>query len=369
MFEVTKTIDGCNARSGILTTAHGKIETPFLMPVATKGAAKLISFQDLEKTGLRCLIANSFLLYLKPGLDVIERAGGLHKFMHWDHGVFTDSGGFQVLSSRFLIESNPEEVILKNPFNGSPLKLNAELAMKIQSSLGSDVAMVLDDLPPHHFSEEQLVASVKKTIYWAERCKKAHSNEKQMLFGIGQGSLNIDLRLKCLKKLIELDFDGLAFGGLSIGESPDAMHNVIQKCINIMPAQKPRYLMGLGTPLEILDSVELGLDIFDSCYPTRVARHGTLLTSTGKINIYTSQFKFDQKPLDESCDCFVCKNHSRSYLHHLIRCKEPSGEMLASYHNVFFMAKLMENIRLSIKENSFKEFKQSFISKYIKKES
>lgn len=350
-FKITSTYG--NARHGILRTQHGDIETPVFMPVATKGSVKLLSNEEVESTGTRCMISNAFILSLKPGLEAIEKHNGLHGFMNWKHGLFTDSGGFQVLSPEFCLKLSDEGVIFRNPFDGKRMLFTPEQAVEIQNRMGSDVAMCLDDVPLHGSDAKRLAESAERTTLWAERCKDAHANPKQMLFGICQGGINKKLREKSTRQIVALGFDGVALGGLCIGESKQKMFEAAKLALGLIPEEKPRYLMGVGSAQELVEAVALGIDIFDSCFPTRTARHGTAFSSSGNVNIDSPRYSSDTKPVDSACKCYVCQNHSKAYLHHLFKTKEENALKYLSYHNLFFIQNLMNEMRTAIKEGSF----------------
>lgn len=353
-----------NARIGKLLTAHGEIETPFFMPVATKGATKNLSFDDLHSTGTNAIISNAFLLSLKPGLEIIKQFGGLHKFINWNKVIFTDSGGFQILLPNFIIKIDDGGVTFRSPFDGAKIFLTPENAIQIENSLGSDVAMCLDDVPHMHKTRHQVEDSVKRTTLWAERCLQEHKNKKQLLFCINQGGTHNDLREKSIQSLLEFKFDGMALGGLSIGEEKKHMLDTIDFCNKIIPEKLPRYLMGVGSPLEIIESIDRGIDIFDSCFLTRMGRHGQVFSSNGKFDITAPKFSSDKNSLDKECKCFVCKQFSRAYLHHLIRTSEPTVLHYISFHNVFFVQNLIKEAKLAIKEQRFDKFKTNFVKKY-----
>ena len=338
------------ARTGELKTAHGKIKTPFLMPVATKASVKLLSQEEVEGTGTECLISNAFVLSMKPGVEIIEKFGGLHKFMGWNGGLFTDSGGFQVLSKEFCLGLKDGGVKFRNPFTGKAMVYSPENAIEIQNRLGSDVAMCLDDVPHPNEPLERITEAVKRTGEWAARCKKAHENKKQLLFGIAQGGTHTKLREQSTKRMIELDFDGIALGGLCIGETRESMYSAIRSSIALIPEDKPRYLMGVGSIEDLEKSISMGIDCFDSAFPTQTARHGRAFTSRGNINIDSSVHKMDSSPLDDDCKCFVCKKHSRAYIHHLFRTKEENAGKYLSYHNLFFVQGRLSEIRREISE-------------------
>ncbi|VVC00796.1 tRNA-guanine(15) transglycosylase [uncultured archaeon] len=350
------------ARQGILNTAHGRLKTPMFMPVATKGSVKHLSMEEVESTGTQCLISNAFVLSMKPGVEVIAKAGGLHRFMNWEHGVFTDSGGFQVLSPDFCLGLKDEGVQFRNPFTGKKMLFSPEYSVEIQAALGSDVAMCLDDVPTAGVPPARLKEAVERTTAWAKRCLEAHlasgKGGKQLLFGICQGGVDKELREKSAREISGLEaggrgFDGYAIGGLVIGEPKEKTFPAVDAALPFLPEEKPRYMMGVGSPGELVAAIGRGVDIFDSCFATRTARHGRAFTSKGNINIDSAKFKMDFGPVDENCECFVCKNHSRAYLHHLFRTGEENAGEYLTYHNIWFLQKLMEKIRAEIKEGSF----------------
>jgi queuine tRNA-ribosyltransferase len=372
-FEITKKCVSSSARTGLLHTAHGKIETPFFMPVATKGAVKFVTHSQLvDEMDVHCLISNAFINYLKPGLSLIEKSGGLHKFMSWDEALFTDSGGFQLILDNFVHKISDKGVSFRNPFDKSIELVSPTKAIHIQNSLGSDVAMCLDHQPIFGKSRVDYLDSLIRTIEWAQECKKAHdtnphkTNPNQLLFGITQGGTHVDLRVKAAKAMDLIGFDGIALGGFGIGEAQADLYSILAASKKVIPENKPVYVMGIGSPLELLNAISHGADMFDSAYPTRMARHGKIFTSKGAIDIDKSTFKEDFSSLDSECNCFVCKEHSRAYLHHLYKTFEQNGLMLLSYHNTFFIANLIKSIRLAIKEDRFEKFKKEFEEKYLK---
>ena len=358
MFEITSE-DG-NARVGKLKTVHGTIKTPFFMPVATKAALKHVSQHELEQIGAEAIIANAFILYLKPGLEVIEKFHGIHNFMKWNKVIFTDSGGFQMLREDFLIKATDEGIHFKSPFDGTKHLITPEKAIEIENRINSDVAMTLDELPHYGNDYEANVKSVKRTHEWAVRCKKAHNNDKQLLFGIAQGSVFRDLREKSMKFIDELDFDGIALGGLCIGESKKEMYEMIDFSIKFASEKKPRYLMGVGSPADVINAIAHGVDVFDSAFPTRNARHNCLFTQKGNIDVAKKIYEKDESPIDEECDCYVCKHFSKAYMGHLIRVGEPLGLRYASIHNLHFVQKTVEKARKYIESNEFEELRKSF---------
>lgn len=356
--------DPSGARAGRLKTAHGEVKTPFYMPVATKGTVKTLLHDDVISMGYESLISNAFVLFLRPGLDVIEGAGGLHKFMGWDRTIFTDSGGFQMLNPDFLHSTNDSAVTFKSPFDQSRHKMNPEKCIEIQNRLGSDVAMVIDALIPFGSAEKDHSLAVERTTEWARRCREAHEEPRQLLFAITQGGTNLELRKRSARALTELEFDGYAIGGLSIGEPKEVMHRIMSEQDRELPIEKPRYLMGLGSPIEMLEAIERGVDCFDSTFPTRNARHNDAYTFMGDFNISRGRFKRDHSPIEEGCPCYACKNHTRAYVHHLLRTHEVSGQALMTIHNLFFMKRLLNEARTAIMEDDYQGFKRDFIAGY-----
>jgi len=344
MFEVAHKEENSRARVGKLYTRHGVVETPCFMPVATKASVKTLSVEELEELEVQALISNAFLLYLKPGLKVIEKCDGLHNFMNFKKTIFTDSGGFQVVRKDFQPKISKRGITLRSPFDNSRHLLTPEKCMEIQNSLASDVAMVLDECPPYGLEYEYYVKSVERTLGWAEKCKENHKLDTQLLFAIVQGGIYHDLRRLCTEKLVKLEFDGYGIGGLSLGESKEKMLEVLNQSVKFLPESKPRYLMGVGSPKEIIKCVSLGIDIFDSSFPTRNARHGAIYTKEGKYNITKGRFKDDFSPLEEGCKCFTCRNYTRAYVHHLFKVNEMLGMRLATIHNLYYIQNLMKEI-------------------------
>ncbi len=369
-FKIIKKSSQSSARIGILKTAHGELETPFFMPVATKGAVKNITHAELKKMNFNCLISNAFINYLNPGLDLIKNAGGLHKFMSWENSLFTDSGGFQLILDHFSPKITDEGVEMQNPFDKSRELITPKKAIEIQNILGSDIAMVLDHQPVFGKLRADYLDSTIRTIDWAMICKKTHvenknkTNKKQLLFAIVQGGNNVDLRVNCALALNEIGFDGIALGGFGIGEAQKDMYKIIKEVKKVLPENNPTYIMGIGSPLEILNAVANGADCFDSAYPTRMARHGLIFTKTGKIKIDKGIYKKDFSALDKNCNCFVCKKYFRAYLHHLFKTHEQNAHILLSYHNLFFISNLIKEIKSSIREDKFLEFKKEFEKNY-----
>ncbi len=359
MFKITHKSN--KSRAGILRTRTGEYETPFFMPVATKAAAKYLDVNELGEINTSAIISNAFLLYLKPGLDVIKKHKGIHNFMNWKKCIFTDSGGFQVLSlNNFKDKFSDNGLKFKSPFDGSLHELTPKKVMEIEEAIGSDVAMCLDQMPLYNSSREQVEQATRRTHLFAEQCVKYHKDSKQLLFGIAQGGTFPDLRAESSKFISSLPFDGIALGGLAVGEPLEKMKEMIKISIENMPEEKPKYLMGVGSPKEIIEAVEQGVDIFDSVWPTRNARHGSLLTSEGELDIGKSIHKTSLLPVDKNCNCKVCKNYTRAYLHHLHKANEPLGNKLLTYHNLFFMQTLMQKLRKAIKDSKFEELKQEY---------
>jgi queuine tRNA-ribosyltransferase len=363
-FEVI-TEDG-DARIGVLTTAHGTIETPFFMPVATKGSTKHLSSIELEGLGTHAIISNAFILSLKPGVELIKKFRGIHSFMNFNKVIFTDSGGFQMYSKSFLVRTDPDGIVFKDPFTGKTFLCTPEYNMDLHHAIGSDVAMVLDDMPLYGSSKERIKESVAKTIAWAKRCKERHDtfNSEQLLFGIIQGGVFRDLREFCAKAIVKLDFDGFAFGGLAIGEPQEDTFSALQASLRFVPRDKPRYFMGVGTPHEIVESIGLGIDCFDSRYPTMTARNGTVFTRRGNINIVNAVFRTDKKPIDEVCACSTCKSYTRAYLHHMVRMHESAAPRILSIHNIHFLHTIISEAKEAIRQQRFEEFKNNFLVMY-----
>lgn len=349
------------ARLGQITTPHSVIDTPCFMPVGTQATVKALSKEEIEATGAQIILGNTYHLWNQPGHKLIEKAGGLHKFMNWDRSILTDSGGFQVFSLAKLRDIKEEGVYFRHHKSGKPLFLSPEIAIEIQNSLGSDIMMSFDECPPYPSTREYMEKSVERTIRWAKRGLEAHKNkDTQGLFGIVQGGEFEDIRKHCAKELTELPFDGYSIGGLSVGEPKSVQNYVLSYTTPCLPKDKPRYLMGVGSPGAILDGVERGVDMFDCVLPTRIARHSCAMTSRGRMILKNEEFKEDFRPIDEECDCYTCRNYTRAYIRHLVKAEEILAARLISIHNVQFLENLMKNIREAIKEDRFLEFKESF---------
>ncbi len=360
-----ETKDG-NARAGVIETPHGKIETPVFMPVGTQATVKAMTKEELETIHSQIILGNTYHLYLRPGDNLINDFGGLHKFMNWDKPILTDSGGFQVFSLGELRKIKEEGVHFRSHLNGSKHFLSPEKSIEIQNNLGSDIMMVLDECPPGMSSREYLIPSIERTTRWAKRCIDANKNkDRQGLFAIVQGGIYEDLRDKSFEELSQYDddFSGYAVGGLAVGEPREDMYRILHYSTPKLPENKPRYLMGVGEPLDMLEAVESGIDMMDCVHPTRIGRHGTVFTKYGRLVIKNQSYYRDDRPLDE-CDCYVCKNYTRAYIRHLFKAEEILGQRLATYHNLYFLIKLMDNARRAIKEGKFKEYKEEFIKNY-----
>lgn len=356
------------ARYGILHTPHGDVEVPMFMPVGTLATVKMISPEMLYDMHSGVILANTYHLTLRPGTDLVEKAGGVQKFMNYKGPMLTDSGGFQVfsLSKSRIIEE--EGVTFKSHLNGEKLFFSPEIAIRQEEKIGADIIMSFDECIPWPTTHEYVKDSVERTIRWAKRGLKAHTKEDQALFGIVQGSNYEDLRKHCATELAKLDFDGFSIGGTSIGEPKEAFIEMLDYSVKYLPEDKPRYLMGVGTVGYILESIARGVDMFDCVLPTRIARHGTLMTSEGRINIRKECYKDDFSPLDPKCDCYTCKNYTKAYLRHLYLCDEGFGKTLLSIHNLRFLIKLTEDARQAIKEDRFGDFKDEILAKYQERE-
>ncbi|MEH7074177.1 tRNA guanosine(34) transglycosylase Tgt [Neobacillus drentensis] len=364
-YELIKTCKQTGARLGKVHTPHGSFDTPAFMPVGTLATVKTMAPEDLKEMGAGIILSNTYHLWLRPGHEIIREAGGLHKFMNWDRAILTDSGGFQVFSLSEFRKIEEEGVHFRNHMSGEKLFLSPEKAMEIQNALGSDIMMAFDECPPYPATFEYMQKSVERTSRWAERCLNAHSRPNdQGLFGIVQGGEYEELRKQSAKDLVSLDFPGYAVGGLSVGEPKDIMNRMLEYTTPLLPTNKPRYLMGVGSPDSLIDGSIRGIDMFDCVLPTRIARNGTLMTSTGRLVVKNAQFTRDFGPLDENCDCYTCRNYSRAYIRHLIKCDETFGIRLTSYHNLYFLLRLMEKVRQAIMEDRLGDFREEFFEQY-----
>ena len=364
-FKVIHTDKITGARVGELTLPSGTYQTPIFMPVGTKGDVKCLTNEEVHEVCQGLILGNTYHLWLSPGIDVLNKVGGLRKFNKWDGSLLTDSGGYQVFSLSDTRKITEEGVYFKHYKNGSRLFMSPEISIHIQNAIGSDIMMSLDECPPFHSSYQYMKESVLRTIRWAKRGKDANLNpDKQALFGIVQGGPYNDLRQLCIDELTKMDFDGYSIGGLAVGESQESRLESLQYLKDHMPKDKPRYLMGVGTPDDIIHGVLNGVDMFDCVEPTRIARHGVAMTSTGRILIKNKEYENDFGPLDRECTCEVCKKYSRAYIRHLFREEEMLSYRMLSYHNLYFLNHLTEQIRNAILSDNYLEFKNEFLKKY-----
>ena len=357
-----------SAKRGRLETVHGTIETPVFMNVATVGAMKgAVSTEDLQHLKTQVVLSNTYHLHVRPGDEIVKKMGGLHKFMTWDKPILTDSGGFQVFSLAGLRKIKEEGVYFNSHIDGRKIFMGPEQSMQIQSNIASTIAMAFDECPPHPATRQYMQNSVDRTTRWLERCKKEMDrlnsldttiNKSQLLFGINQGGTFEDIRVEHAKRISELNLDGYALGGLAVGESHAEMYDIIEKTVPYLPEDKPTYLMGVGTPVNILEAVDRGVDFFDCVYPARNGRHGHAYTNHGKMNLMNKKYELDDRPLDETCDCPTCRKYSRAYIRHLLKAKEMLGLRLMVTHNLYFYNSMMEEIRDAIEKGCFKEYKK-----------
>lgn len=344
------------ARLGVINTAHGPVKTPAFMPVATQGSVKAITSPELEQMQTGMILGNCYHLYLRPGAEIIARSGGLHKFINWRSGIITDSGGFQIFSLGGMRKIDDNGVTFTSHIDGSAHYLTPERVTRVQNMLGADIAMVLDHCPAYPSSHEEVRRAVERTTRWARRCRQAHLRADQALFAVIQGGVYADLRLSSARDLVEMDFHGYAVGGLSVGEPKELMYEALDTLRPHLPESKPRYLMGVGSPDALLEGVKRGIDIFDCVLPTRIARNGRVMTTEGYLTIRNAVYAADLSPLDERCACPVCRGYSRAYIRHLLNAGEISGMRLTTYHNLFYLAALMEEIRQAIAQGSFGQY-------------
>ena len=353
------------ARRGIVHTPHGDIQTPVFMPVGTQATVKSLAPEELKEIGAQIILSNTYHLYLRPGHELVKEAGGLHKFMNWDKPILTDCGGFQVFSLSDLRTISEDGVEFRSHLDGSKHFFSPEKVMKIEEALGADIIMSFDECVKYPETYEYTKNSMERTTRWAKRCKAAHKNtEKQALFGIIQGGFYEDLREKSAKDLIELDFPGYAIGGISVGEPKEEFLKMLYFTAPLMPENKPRYLMGVGTPDYLIEAAIAGIDMCDCVLPTRIARNGTAMTWNGKVVVRNATYERDWGPIDKECDCYACKNYTRAYIRHLIKANEILGVRLLSIHNIYFLTKLMERVRIEIEHDNLENFKNEFYKKY-----
>jgi len=364
MFELLKTDSQTKARLGRLSTAHGVVDTPVFMPVGTQASVKALDPRELREAGTQIILGNSYHLNIRPGLDILRAAGGLHKFMNWEKPILTDSGGYQVFSLAKIRKIKPHGVEFNSHVDGAPLFLGPSEVMEIQRVLGSDIAMVFDECPPHDAPAREQRHAVERTIRWARECREQSRADGQQVFGIVQGGSNAALREECARALVAMDFDGYAIGGVSVGEPEPEMFKAIEMTEPFLPVNKARYAMGLGTPAQLLELIARGVDMFDCVLPTRVARNGTAVTRRGAYGLKGSAYKADFCPIEEGCDCFACKNFTRAYLRHLLNVNEILALRMLSVHNVHLFLKLMADVRAAIAAGTFVDFYREFIANY-----
>ena len=364
-FQLLKIDPASKARLGRLTTSRGVIETPVFMPVGTQGSVKALDPRELREIGTEIILGNTYHLCIRPGLEIIREAGGLHRFINWPHPILTDSGGFQVFSLAKIRKIKPHGVEFRSHVDGALFFLGPKEAMEIQSALGSDIAMVFDECPPHGCAAREARAAVERTIRWASECRVQPRSPGQHVFGIIQGGCSPSLREECAKAVVALEFDGYAIGGVSVGEPESEMMRAVELTEPFLPANRPRYAMGLGTPAQLVELVARGVDMFDCVLPTRVARNGTAFTSKGTISIKAGYAKADWRPIEEGCKCYACQNFSRAYLRHLLNVSEILGLRMLSVHNSYMYMKLMADIRTHLAEGTFGAFRREFVAHYI----
>ena len=376
MYQIVAT-DG-RAKSAHMETVHGVIETPVFMNVGTIAAIKgAVATTDLKEIGTQVELSNTYHLHVRPGDQIVKQLGGLHKFMNWDRPILTDSGGFQVFSLKGLRKIKEEGVYFQSHIDGHKIFMGPEESMQIQSNLGSTIAMAFDECAPYPATREYMINSVNRTTRWLERCKKKMQelnaaegtvNPHQLLFGINQGGTYADIRVNHARAIRELDLDGYAVDGLAVGETHEEMYRILDEVVPELPQNKPTYLMGVGTPANILEGVDRGIDFFDCVYPSRNGRHGHVYTNHGKLNLFNAKFELDARPIEEGCQCPACRNYTRAYIRHLLKAKEMLGMRLCVLHNLYFYNHLMEEIRLAIREHRYSEFKKSKLEGFLSKE-
>ena len=376
MYQIVAT-DG-RAKSAHMETVHGVIETPVFMNVGTIAAIKgAVATTDLKEIGTQVELSNTYHLHVRPGDQIVKQLGGLHKFMNWDRPILTDSGGFQVFSLKGLRKIKEEGVYFQSHIDGHKIFMGPEESMQIQSNLGSTIAMAFDECAPYPATREYMINSVNRTTRWLERCKKKMQelnaaegtvNPHQLLFGINQGGTYADIRVNHARAIRELDLDGYAVGGLAVGETHEEMYRILDEVVPELPQNKPTYLMGVGTPANLLEGVDRGIDFFDCVYPSRNGRHGHVYTNHGKLNLFNAKFELDARPIEEGCQCPACRNYTRAYIRHLLKAKEMLGMRLCVLHNLYFYNHLMEEIRLAIREHRYSEFKKSKLEGFLSKE-
>ncbi|HMP81727.1 MAG TPA: tRNA guanosine(34) transglycosylase Tgt [Verrucomicrobiota bacterium] len=365
MFELLKSDAHSRARLGRLTTAHGVVETPVFMPVGTQGSVKALDPRELIETGTQIILGNTYHLYIRPGMDIIRAAGGLHRFINWHKPILTDSGGFQVFSLAKIRKIKAHGVEFRSHLDGSPLFLGPKEAMEIQRTLGSDIAMVFDECPPHDAPAKEQRLAVERTIRWAGECREQSRAPGQLVFGIVQGGSNAALREECAKALVAMEFDGYAIGGVSVGEPEPEMMKAVELAEPFLPAHKARYAMGLGTPAQMIELIARGVDMFDCVLPTRVARNGTAFTHKGAVSIKAGMFKADFTPIEEGCECYACRHFTKAYLRHLLNVNEILGLRMLSVHNSHMFLKVMADARAALAAGTFSDYRREFIANYV----
>jgi queuine tRNA-ribosyltransferase len=364
-YELIKTCSQSGARLGCIHTPHGSFDTPVFMPVGTQATVKTVSPEELKELNSGVILANTYHLFLRPGHEIVQEAGGLHSFMNWDRAILTDSGGFQVFSLSKLRKITEEGVSFRSHLSGEPLFISPEKSIEIQNALGADIIMAFDECPPYPAEREYVKESLERTTRWLHRCREAHLRpEEQALFGIVQGGMFPDLRQESAKQITAIDLPGYAIGGLSVGEPKPLMYEALEQTIPFLPAEKPRYLMGVGSPDALVESVLRGVDMFDCVLPTRIARNGTTMTSQGRVVIRNAVHARDFGPLDPACDCYTCRHYSRAYIRHLIKSDETFGFRLTTIHNLHFLLTLMKRVRQAIREDRLLDFRREFFEGY-----
>ena len=370
IFELLHKDSRSKARRGRITTPHGVIETPVFMPVGTQATVKAMKPEDVERTGAQIILSNTYHLMLRPGSDIVREAGGLHEFMNWHKPILTDCGGFQVFSLGHMRKITEEGALFSSHIDGSRHMLSPERSIEVQNDLGADIIMGFDECAPPDADYDYIAKSQARTTRWLRRCIEAHKYpEKQALFGIMQGGFFRDLREESAEAIVSLDLPGYAIGGISVGETKEEYIGVLEYAPDLLPENKPRYVMGIGTPDYIFEAVEHGVDMFDCVEPTRIARHGMAMTSHGRVNIKNARYERDFGPLDPECDCYACRHYSRAYLRHLFKAGETMSAMLLTEHNLRFLSRLSENIRRSIDEDRFQDYKKDFYARYYNEEA
>lgn len=370
IYELLHKDKGSKARRGRITTPHGVIETPVFMPVGTQATVKAMKPEDVERTGAQIILSNTYHLMLRPGSDIVREAGGLHEFMNWHKPILTDCGGFQVFSLGHMRKLSEEGALFSSHIDGSRHMLSPEKSIEVQNDLGADIIMGFDECAPPDADYDYIAKSQARTTRWLERCIAAHKYpEKQALFGIMQGGFFRDLREESAEAIVSFDLPGYAIGGISVGETKEEYIGVLEYAPDLLPENKPRYVMGIGTPDYIFEAVEHGVDMFDCVEPTRIARHGLAMTSHGRVNIKNAKYERDFCPLDPECDCYACRHYSRAYLRHLFKAGETMSAMLLTEHNLRFLSRLSENIRKSIEEDRFMDYKKDFYRRYYNEEA